>query len=57
MEVLPQHKVWWLRALGAADDACYAAGLPHVLDVAVAAAAIALVGAFALFGLARTRRG
>lgn len=40
VEVIPQYKPGWLRALGALDDLCYAVKAPHVLDVALIAAAV-----------------
>ena len=33
--VLPQYKPLWLRALDAADDACFKVGAPHILNVLV----------------------
>lgn len=41
--VLPQHKAWWLRALGAADDLCFAGGLPHVLGLVAGIVLFALL--------------
>ena len=32
VEVISQYKPWWLRAISAADDICYHASAPHVLD-------------------------
>lgn len=48
VRVIPQYRPAWLRALGAADDLCYALGLPHALDLLLAACAVALTAALAL---------
>lgn len=49
VEVLPQHKPGWLRALARADDVCYSAGAPHVIDVLLAGGVCALVAAAVAF--------
>lgn len=41
--VIPQYKPTVLRVLGRIDDACYAAGLPHVLNLLAGFFVIALV--------------
>ncbi len=47
--VLPQFKPFWLRAIAAVDDLCYRFGLPHVVDIVLAAVVVALVsGLFVL---------
>ncbi len=43
VSVIPQYKPAWLRVLGRADDACFAVGLPHFLDVLLGGLAGALV--------------
>lgn len=43
VKVIPQYKAPWLRALGAADDVCYALGAPHVLDLLLLAVVVAVV--------------
>jgi hypothetical protein len=45
--VIPQYKPVVLRALGVMDDVCYAAGLPHVLDVLAGFLAIVVAGILA----------
>jgi hypothetical protein len=42
IKVIPQYKAWWLRALSAIDNACFAAGLPHVLDLMLIGLAISV---------------
>jgi uncharacterized protein with NAD-binding domain and iron-sulfur cluster len=46
--VIPQYTPPWLRALGAADNVCFALGLPHALDLLLAACAVVFVGLLAL---------
>lgn len=48
VRVIPQYRPAWLRTIGAADDLCYALGLPHALDLLLAACAVALTAALAL---------
>jgi hypothetical protein len=40
--VIPQYKPLWLRALGRLDDACFAAKLPHALNMLLGGIALAL---------------
>jgi glycine/D-amino acid oxidase-like deaminating enzyme len=48
VEVIPQYKPVPLRAIGALDDACFAIGAPHVLDLFLIGCAVALAGVIAL---------
>lgn len=48
VKVVPQYKPAWLRRLGAADNACFALGAPHVLDLLLVAGAVALAILFVL---------
>jgi len=36
VRVIPQYKPLWLRAISSIDDACFRAGLPHVMDLLLA---------------------
>ena len=51
VKVIPQYKPIWLRVISAVDDACFAIGAPHVLDLFLFACAIALVSVIALAAL------
>ena len=33
VQVISQHKPWWLRIISSLDDVCYRVGAPHVLDL------------------------
>jgi hypothetical protein len=50
--VVPQYRPPWLRALGAADNVCYALGLPNVLDLILPALLLALAALLAFAVLA-----
>ncbi len=43
VEVLGQHVPAWIRVLRRLDDLCYAAGMPHVLDLLLGIGALAFV--------------
>ncbi len=47
VRVIPQYKPVWLRVISAVDNACFAVGAPHILDLLLIGGAIALVGALA----------
>jgi hypothetical protein len=36
VNVIPQHRPTWLRALNNLDDLCFAIGAPHIMDVSLA---------------------
>jgi hypothetical protein len=44
---IPEHVPLWMQAVRVADDAAYALGAPHVLDLAAAGVAGALTAAVA----------
>ena len=48
VKVLPQFVPPWLRMIRAVDNACFAIGAPHVLDLFLITSVIAIVGAIAL---------
>ena len=48
VKVLPQYVSPCLRVIRAVDNACFAIGAPHALDLFLFASAIALVGVLAL---------
>ncbi|MGK2925675.1 MAG: FAD-dependent oxidoreductase [Lysobacterales bacterium] len=48
VKVLPQYLSPWLRAIRTVDNACFAIGAPHVLDLLLIACGTALVGVLAL---------
>lgn len=51
VKVIPQYKPIWLRVISAVDNACFAIGAPHVLDLFLFACGIALVSVIALAAL------
>ena len=51
VKVIPQYEPPWLRVVRTVDNACFAIGAPHVLDLFLFACAIALVGVIALVAL------
>ena len=51
VRVIPQHKPAWLRAISAVDNACFAVGAPHVLDLFLFGCAVALAAAVTLLAL------
>lgn len=51
VKVIPQYEPSWLRVVRTVDNACFAIGAPHVLDLFLFACAIALVGVIALVAL------
>jgi hypothetical protein len=51
VKVIPQYVSPWLKVVRTVDNACFAIGTPHVLDVFLFACAIALVGVIALAAL------
>lgn len=48
VKVIPQYKPVWLRVISAVDNACFAVGAPHVLDLILVGCAIALAGVIAI---------
>ena len=49
VKTLPQYKPLWLRVISMIDDACYAVGAPHVLDLFGAGCLLVSVGTLALW--------
>lgn len=43
VQVTPQYKPSWLRAISALDDRCFAIGAPHVLDLSLVVLLLALI--------------
>jgi monoamine oxidase len=48
VKVIPQYKPIWLRVISAVDNACFAIGAPHILDLLLIGCAIALAGVMTL---------
>jgi hypothetical protein len=42
VEVIPQYKPLWLRAISAVDDVCFSLGAAHVLDLFLVGSLITL---------------
>ena len=51
VKVIPQYKPVWLRLISAVDNACFAIGAPHVLDLFLIGCAIALASVITLAAL------
>ena len=51
VKVIPQYTPAWLRLVQVIDNACFAIGAPHILDLFLIACMIALLGVIALAAL------